>query len=135
MLKSFTTPADLEAMLDDDVTYWILGSTPVSGLRRGKTNVLNFFASEAPLFRKPLTFKVNDTYVGPDWFIIEFEGDSITRAGDRYQNTYCMIVKVKRGKIVALRNYVDTELARNVMCKGIRHMDDVARLPPVNESE
>jgi hypothetical protein len=130
-LEGIEDPADLGTMFDDDVTYWVLGTTPVSGVRSGKKNFLDFLASEAPLFRTQITWKINNTYVGPDWFIVEAQGDCTTRAGERYQNSYCMVFKVRGGKIVTFRNYLDTELCRQVMCKGINHIDDVARLPPV----
>jgi ketosteroid isomerase-like protein len=42
--------------------------------------------------------------------VIESRGSVTTRTGKPYCNTYCMIIRMRDGKMVELTEYLDTEL-------------------------
>ena len=46
--------------------------------------------------------------------VAEMQGTSKSTAGKDYNNTYCIILTVKDGKIREMREYLDTELVTAV---------------------
>jgi uncharacterized protein len=45
-----------------------------------------------------------------DHVVVEARGDNITKAGARYDNSYCFVFRLANGKLAEVTEYMDTEL-------------------------
>jgi ketosteroid isomerase-like protein len=45
-----------------------------------------------------------------DHVVVEARGDNVTKAGGRYDNSYCFVFRVADGKLKEVTEYMDTEL-------------------------
>lgn len=52
-----------------------------------------------------------------DSVVAEVRGDVMTKAGQRYNNEYCMIFKFRNSKIIEVVEYCDTDLIERVLGK------------------
>jgi uncharacterized protein len=50
-----------------------------------------------------------------DHVVIEARGDMTTKTGVRYDNEYCLIYRLENGKIVEIREYLDSALCEAVL--------------------
>jgi ketosteroid isomerase-like protein len=50
-----------------------------------------------------------------DHVIVEANGTAVTKAGKDYNNRYCFIIRMEDGKMVEVREYLDTALAQEVI--------------------
>jgi uncharacterized protein len=97
--------------LADDFCWTILGSTDWSKTYRGKETV------QIELLR-PLFAQFADRYTNEasriiaegDIVVVECRGKVTTKAGKRYNNTYCWVCRVADGKLKELTEYMDTAL-------------------------
>lgn len=114
-MEVFSTgdPAATMALMTDDATWWVAGTTGLSG------------TYDRQAFAKLLA-SVNDTCTGPikltakDWTI---DGDKLaveavslthTRSGRTYSNQYHFLFRIRDGKIASVREYLDTMHAQSV---------------------
>ena len=107
----------LDAALADDATWWLPGSLPVSGTHRGKKGIFEgFLAKAAPLFQPgSLAIEVRNTIAEGDCVAVEWIARGKTAKGKSYENYYHIMFEVKNGKIQAVREYVDTLYAKEVL--------------------
>jgi len=102
--------------LDDDVVWTLTGTNAWSGVYQGKTAVRRDLLT-------PLFAQFADTYVNiadrivaeGDIVVVECRGEVTTKAGRRYDNRYCWVCRLAGGKIVALTEYMDTELVAQAL--------------------
>jgi hypothetical protein len=105
----------VEAMADD-FSWVALGSTAWSGTYAGKKAVLDeLFPSlrdqmEGRIKTVPHRFIADDDVVA-----VEARGDNMTKAGQPYCNTYCMVFRLAGGKLKKVTEYMDTELVTKVL--------------------
>jgi ketosteroid isomerase-like protein len=50
-----------------------------------------------------------------DLVVVEARGDNIAKSGARYDNHYCMVFQLADGKIVEVREYMDSALAEAIL--------------------
>lgn len=107
----------INAALADDATWWLPGSLPVSGTHRGKKGIFDgFLAKAAPLFQPgSLSIQVQNTIAEGDSVAVEWIARGKTAKGKTYENYYNVVFEVKGGKIQAVREYVDTLYAKEVL--------------------
>ena len=107
----------INATLADDATWWLPGSLPVSGTHRGKKSIFDgFLAKAAPLFEpRSLSISVQNTIAESDNVAVEWIARGKTAKGKAYENYYNVVFEVKNGKIQAVREYVDTLYAKEVL--------------------
>lgn len=105
----------LEAMADD--FSWIIpGRSTWSREWRGKQVVLDELFR--PLFERFATTYTSRAYrfiAEDDYVVVETRGDVMTKSGKRYDNTYCMVFQLAGGKLHELTEYMDTEMAAEVL--------------------
>ena len=53
-----------------------------------------------------------------DHVVVLARGDTMTTEGQRYNNDYCFVFRLEAGKIVSVREYLDTKLADAVLGTG-----------------
>jgi|TARA_B110000908_G_C9989510_1_gene329131 ketosteroid isomerase-like protein len=111
------TVTDLHA---DDVVYQMLGSTPVSGTLIGKEQcigeminkkLLGQLDTNAMAFAKKWRIMCVDDNGG----VGIMQGGGPTLNGDAYDQTYCEVFTIKKGKIVELHAFFDTALVERCL--------------------
>jgi len=50
-----------------------------------------------------------------DWVVVEAYGDMVTKAGDAYQNHYCLFYRLQDGMIVEMKEYQDSMLCERLL--------------------
>ena len=103
--------AAADALCDNDVEFWVGGNLPFSG-SRGKAEALQGIEEVVGLFPEGLRFEVKAMTAEGDRVAIEATGEGPTAFGSLYQQEYHFLLKVRDGKVLAWREYLDTERAR-----------------------
>ncbi len=97
--------------LSDDVRWTFFGTHPYAGTFHGKDDILkNLFGSLGEKLEGPIKVHVKNVIAEGDQVVVEAQGESRTKDGRDYNNTYCLVLKLKAGKIAEIREYLDTEL-------------------------
>ncbi len=100
----------------DDVTMVVTGHYSWSQTFRGKEALLRdlhgHLSSLLADGRRtiPLRFIADDDHV-----VVEGKGDMRTKAGQPYNNDYCLIYRLRDGRIVEIREYCDSALTEAVL--------------------
>ncbi len=100
--------------LHDDLVMHVMGSNSWSQTVRGKAKVLDLFfghvssrlSSRHPT--KPFRFLADD-----DWVVVEAKGNMVALDGRPYQNDYCLHYRIADGKIVEMKEYMDSALCED----------------------
>jgi ketosteroid isomerase-like protein len=112
--------ADADAIADafsEDGTSWTLGTLPFSGVHHPPE--IRQLAKEILFaFPKGLRFTIRTLTAEEDRVAVEAEGDGIHASGKPYHNDYHLLMRVRGGKIVELREYLDTMMVRDVLLGG-----------------
>lgn len=100
-----------------DAEWWLVGSLPASGRYQGKaaieTELLAPFASVWE--DQPQHVAINNLIAAGEQVVIELTGSGVTAHGNRYENFYCYVVRVREGAIDRIRGYTDTGYALGVL--------------------
>ncbi len=98
------------ALLSDEVSWLIPGNLPnLSGLRKGKAEILNFARGAAKMFPSGLKSEIHRVYGDGNTVLIEMTNRGKLFNGRDYDNEYCFVFEVEEGKIRRVREYVDTQ--------------------------
>ncbi len=101
----------LLGLIDDAVEWTIIGSTKFSGVFRGKAQVLErLLGPLAGLLDGHLHITVDNVIAEGDFVAVQGRGESKTAAGGTYNNTYCWVYRWRGDRIVAITEYLDTEV-------------------------
>lgn len=103
------------ALLSDDVTWTNIGSTKFSGTYIGKQAIADDLLG--PLFgqlKAGISSQVERLTAEGDIVIAQTAGTAETTGGIPYNNTYCQVIKIRNGQIVAVKEYMDTALVDSV---------------------
>jgi uncharacterized protein len=104
------------ANMSDDVSWLIPGNLPgLSGLRKGKAAILEFARSAAKTFPSGLQTQISRIYGDADTVILELTNRGKLANGRDYENEYCFVFEVEQGRIRRVREYVDTQKAKELM--------------------
>lgn len=105
----------VDAMAED--FRWVLeGSTDWSRTYEGKRAVREQLL--APLFAQFATTYRNRPELilaDGDHVMVSCRGEVETKSGERYDNGYCYVIRMAAGKMVELREYLDTALVDRVL--------------------
>lgn len=108
----------LDAMHNDMKWTW-MGSGGLSRTFDGKESVLHeLWKSVKTDIAQP--FRVTATLIlaEGDHVVVEGVGNNKTPNGKEYNNRYCWVMKISGGKIVELKEYMDTDLVRRTFSPG-----------------
>lgn len=102
--------------LADDVTWTVMGETSWSRTYQGKESVRRellgpLVAQYAEPYRRTITHLLAEG----DWVVARAEGKVSTRRGDRYDNQYCFLYRIREGQIQEIVEYGDTALIERVL--------------------
>jgi uncharacterized protein (TIGR02246 family) len=98
-------------LVADDVTWTVIGTTPISGRYGSKRE---FLASAVGGLTERLDGAIHARTVNiladGDHVILQWEGTARSRTGKPYEQTYCWVLRLAGDKIVEVTAYLDTEL-------------------------
>ena len=101
----------LLAIIDDDLDFRLMGTSPLSKRLRGKEAYMGIVAEVASYLNGFIELTVDELIPAGDWVIVRAKGHATMKAtGADYDNEYCMMWKLKDGKVVKLREYTCTKL-------------------------
>ena len=98
-------------LLADDVAWWIAGkpeAQPASG-EHDKARMARLFHRMVSQLDGPMQMTIRGLVAEGDKVAVEVVGDGKLRDGRRYQNEYHLLLTFRDGKIVAVREYLDTQ--------------------------
>jgi ketosteroid isomerase-like protein len=102
--------------MSDEVSWLIPGNlSNLSGLRKGKPAILEFARNAARTFPNGLQTQINRVYGEGDTVILELTNRGKLANGRDYENEYCFVFELEAGKIRRVREYVDTQKAKELM--------------------
>jgi ketosteroid isomerase-like protein len=106
-----------KAALADDASWWIPGSLPVSGTYRGQKAIFEDFLGQAQGLFQPnsVSIQVRNVIGEGDNVAVEWIARGKSAKGKNYENYYHLMFEVRNSKIQAVREYVDTLYAKEVL--------------------
>jgi uncharacterized protein len=110
-----------EAFLDtmaDNVRFTIIGTSKFSGTFNGKQEFVNkVLMPLSAQLEGGLTITPNNFIAEGDYVAMQARGDSRTKSGGTYNNSYCQVFRVANGKVQEVTEYLDTELVTRAFGK------------------
>lgn len=103
----------LPELLADDVVWWIPPGSKLGGTRRGKPAVMEVMGRAFELYApgEPLRIQIEQIVAEDDHVCVQFVLEARTAAGRDYRNHYHIAFEVRDGRIVLVKEYVDTAYA------------------------
>lgn len=100
----------VDALADDAV--WIgRGQNSWSGVYRGKDSIVrDIFGNLRTRLDGANTCIPTRILADGDFAIVEAHGRNLLKSGQRYDNEYCFVIRMRDGKMVEITEYLDTEL-------------------------
>ena len=97
--------------LSDDATWTFFGSHKFAGTFRGKAEIVaKLFEPLGDVLEDGIKVTINSLTAEGDRVVMESKGQARTKSGVDYNNDYCIVITIKDGLIVAVREYLDSEL-------------------------
>lgn len=114
------TDGDLDAIansFDENATWTLHGTLPLSGTRRGRAEIMEFLVSAGSLYQQGTQqFAFGDITAEGERAVLEWRVRGIaTATGRAYDNEYCGVFVVRGGRIVEVREYLDSLHAAQVL--------------------
>jgi uncharacterized protein len=110
--------AAFAAMLHDDVVMRVTGQYSWSRTFRGKAALLGELHGHLNTLLAPGRRTIPQRFIAEgDIVVVEARGDMLTKAGVRYDNEYCLIFRLREGKIIEMTEYCDSVLTESVLGK------------------
>ena len=113
-LNAGNAAAALDA-LGDSATWWIQGNFPLSGTKT-KAQFVELLGELGAAIDGALSLRVKGVTAEGDRVAVEAESFAKMKNGKTYQNRYHFLCEVGGGKIQAVREYLDTMHANEVLC-------------------
>lgn len=115
--KIATGDPTLPDLLADDVVWWVPPGSAMAGSYEGKAKVLELMGSGIGLYDQtvPMKITVEDMVAEGASVCVQFVLEARTAKGRDYRNHYHFAFKLRRGKIVLVKEYVDTKYAHDLL--------------------
>jgi ketosteroid isomerase-like protein len=103
----------LPELLADDVVWWIPPGSMFAGTLRGKPAVLELMGRAFALFApdQPPRIEIEQIVAEDDAVCVQFILEARTASGRDYRNHYHLAFEIRDGRIVRVKEYVDTAYA------------------------
>ena len=112
-----TLSAGSEKYLDfytDDSVIWTAGDNSIGGTRT-KKEIISFAQNILSAFTSGITFNITGITAEDERVAVEISGAAIHASGENYNNQYHFLLRIKDGKILELKEYMDTQLAAKIL--------------------
>lgn len=103
----------------DDGRVMTMGSTLISG-SRGKEEIRQFAEGVLGAFPEGITFTVLNMTAEEDRVAVEAVSEGLHVSGRDYRNHYHFLFTWRDGKLLELKEFMDTELITEILCGGNR---------------
>lgn len=104
--------------LADDVRFTLIGSTKFSGVFNGKPEFIEkVLAPLGAQLEGGIAMNVDNLIAEGDHVVMQGRGESTTKSGKVYNNTYAQVFRLANGKVQEVTEYLDTELVTAVFGK------------------
>ena len=113
---------DVATMIDsycDDGYLWTKGHTLISG-RYSKEQVQAAAGAIYEAFPEGIAFDILHLTAEGDRVAVEATSSGMHVSGRLYENEYHFLFQLRDGKVLSLREYMDTERVTDVLCGGQR---------------
>ncbi|MFI9543751.1 nuclear transport factor 2 family protein [Streptomyces sp. NPDC052016] len=112
---------DPTALLADDLAYWIAGKPeqfPLAGShsKEGFYQVMSVIGANMP---NGVDVKINNIVAEGDQVVVETEVHGVSATGKAYDNKVVFVFTVRDGKLVSVREYLDTIHANEVLAENV----------------
>ena len=97
-------------LLADDVCWWVPPASELGGVYEGRDAVLELMAGGTGLYdpSTPLVVQIEQMVAEDDWVCVQAVIEARTARGEDYRNHYHFAFQLSEGKLVQVREYVDT---------------------------
>jgi ketosteroid isomerase-like protein len=102
-------------MMADDITWWVPQSSELGGTHRGKAAVLALMGKGVDLYQLPLRVEIEEMVAERDQVCVQLVVEAKTAAGLPYRNDYHFAFRIRDDKLAAVREYVDTKYAQELL--------------------
>ena len=99
---------------NDDSIIWTAGDNSIGGTRT-KQEIVDFAQGILCAFPEGIKFNITGITAENERVAVEVSGEAIHTSGKNYNNKYHFLLKIKNGKILELKEYMDTELAAKIL--------------------
>jgi len=99
---------------NDNSIIWTAGENEIGGTRT-KKEIISFAQGILEAFPNGIEFKITGITAENERVAVEVQGDAIHISGKPYNNFYHFLLKIKNGKIIELKEYMDTQLAAKIL--------------------
>jgi ketosteroid isomerase-like protein len=82
---------------------------------RGIESLQEYYRYVYSRLRGPGTLIAERFIADEDLVVVEARGARISISGERYDNQYCLVYQLADGKIVEMREYMDSSLCERVL--------------------
>ena len=110
--------AAVDALYAEDFVLWSPGALPFSGTH-DKVEALELTKLITATFPQGLRFTIDAMTVEGERVAVEAHSEGRHASGRDYRNRYHFLVKIRDGKIVMLKEYMDTQHAMEVLLQGM----------------
>jgi ketosteroid isomerase-like protein len=100
----------IDDAMAEDCRIVTMGTTPISG-ERGKAEALEAAALVIHIFPKGLPTVIHSMTAEDNRVAVEAESFATHVSGKPYNNKYLFLMRFRDGKLIELKEYLDTELA------------------------
>lgn len=104
--------------LSEDATWTFFGNHRFAGTFNGKQDIQDRLLTPIVDVVESFKFHVDNLIAEGDQVVVEGRGEAPTKDGRAYNNTYCIVVTVRNGKISQIREHLDTELITSIFGSG-----------------
>ena len=98
----------------DDSIIWTAGNNSIGGTRT-KKEVVTFAENILSAFPSGITFNITGITAEDERVAVEINGEAIHASVATYNNQYHFLLRIKDGKILELKEYMDTQLAAKIL--------------------
>ena len=99
---------------NDDSIIWTAGNNAIGGTRT-KKEIIDFAQGILSAFPTGITFNITGITAENERVAVEVSGEAIHASGEAYNNKYHFLLTIKNGKIIELKEYMDTQLAAKIL--------------------
>jgi hypothetical protein len=98
----------------DESIIWTAGNNAIGGTRT-KEEVVSFAQNILAAFPTGIKFNITGITAEGDRVAVEIDGEAVHASGETYNNQYHFLLIIKDGKILELKEYMDTQLAAKIL--------------------
>ena len=99
---------------NDDSIIWTAGDNDIGGTRT-KKEIVDFAEGILAAFPTGILFNITGITAENERVAVEVSGEAVHASGKPYNNKYHFLLTIKNGKILELKEYMDTQLAAKIL--------------------